>query len=277
MIRPMRRRAADVIAGGLGVLSRWRRLAFAVTDAAAAAVSLIPRGSHREELRALFPGLSASERRAAIRTIRRNQIRRLLLQGWAERAGVSALRPLVRGNGAIAGLRPPLILATFHVGPLLALTAIAERLAGDVLALRSRVIGSGRAAHVSIGAALESEEQRAAAFLDALARLRRGSFVFMAIDPLQESGLVVPFLGRTLRLARGAFALSRITGAPIVPLAARWIGDEVEIETGDALSGGDEQSLAADAAQWLEHYLMKEPGELSHQLVALMPGRTGPD
>ncbi|HYI11435.1 MAG TPA: hypothetical protein VEK57_20430 [Thermoanaerobaculia bacterium] len=270
MIRRLRGRTASLLVRTLGFLTRWPRLAFAIADTLAAATTLVRRGPHHDALRTLFPDLPAAGFAAAIRRIRVNQVRRLLLHGWAERAGVAALQPLVRTNDTVPRLQPPLILATFHVGPLLALTAFAERLDGEVLALRSQTIGSGRAAHVSVGAELESEQQRSAAFLQALARLRRGGFVFMAVDPLQQSGLEVPFLGRTLRLARGAFALSRMTGVPIVPVVAGWNGDEVEVETGEALHGDDERTLAAAAAQWLERYLTQAPGELSHQLLALM-------
>ncbi|MND09266.1 hypothetical protein D3C83_324500 [compost metagenome] len=58
---------------------------------------------------------------------------------------------------------------------------------------------------------------------------------------------------------------------PIVPLVARWDGQEIEIVVGEPLPIlDDEQALAALAAQWLENYLRESPGELSARILELM-------
>jgi hypothetical protein len=80
-----------------------------------------------------------------------------------------------------------------------------------------------------------------------------------------------PFFGGTLRLAAGVFAVARIAKVPIVPLVARWIGDEIEIVVGDPLpASNDENAMAASAAQWLEQYLRDSPTELSGRILELM-------
>jgi lauroyl/myristoyl acyltransferase len=115
-------------------------------------------------------------------------------------------------------------------------------------------------------------QERAAAFYRAVSRLRNGGFVITALDPGQtDRRIAVPFFGGTLHLAAGAFAMARIARVPIVPIAARWIREEIEIVVGDPLPvSDDEQALATSAVRWLERYLRDSPGELSGRILELM-------
>jgi lauroyl/myristoyl acyltransferase len=75
----------------------------------------------------------------------------------------------------------------------------------------------------------------------------------------------VPLLGRTLPLARGAFALARIADVPIIPIVPRWRGTAIEVEIGEPMRlGADgERGMAEAIAAWIERYLRERPGETS--------------
>ena len=236
MIRRVRARLSRIVSDALGwIATRSPRVAFIVSDALGT-------------LRALP---TARDRRMWM-----THMRTQLLAGWAARGGRARIRALVRPNDATARLRPPLIIGTFHVGPILGLGVLTERLQGETLVLRG-----------SVGA---TEQQRAATFYRALEALRANGFVLMALDPYEAQRIAVPFRGRTLQLARGAFAMARIARVPIVPIVARWDGNEIELIIGEALpSSDDEQAMAEGAARWLEGYLREWPGELSYRIREL--------
>jgi hypothetical protein len=174
------------------------------------------------------------------------------------------------------------------VGPAL------ERLPGPVLALRHGLLHASRAPVETLST--EGDDQRrAAVFHRALLHLESGGFLVLAVDVVPGPGLRVPCLGRVLEMARGPFALARLTGAPIRPLVARWRRGGVEIEAGEAWRGetggawrgdvavedpgaGQESVLAAAAGRWLESYLLESPEELGLGLLrALLGGRISLD
>lgn len=239
-------------------------------SAAAALGNLRNRLSRRwpspEQVQALFPHL---EKDAAARVAWRIgglEARNRLLVGHIRRAGLEPVRPLVR-TPAFDALQPPLILGTFHVGAVHALGAALEHLPGPVLALRHGPMYRPRPP-VEIETTEGDDQRRAATFQRMLAHLEHGGFVVTALDVAPGASLRVPCLGRTLTLARGPFALARITGATIVPLVARWRGGEVEIETGRPLKATEtEARLAESAARWLERYLLGSPAEIGLALV----------
>ena len=225
------RRAFDGLESGLALLApRHPRLAF---SAAAALGSLRNRLSRRwpspEQVQSLFPQL---EPRAAARvawSLGALEARNRLLVDSIRRAGLDPVRQLMRHpSEAFAALRPPLILGAFHVGAVQALGAAVERLPGPVLVMR---LGSLYAPTppVEVASTEGDDQRRAASFQRALNRLAGGGFVVLALDLPPGPGLRVPCLGRTLELARGPFALARLTGAPLVPLAARWWRSGVEL------------------------------------------------
>jgi lauroyl/myristoyl acyltransferase len=114
------------------------------------------------------------------------------------------------------------------------------------------------------------EQQRARVFHRCLQFLRTGGCVFLPLDPSESVRVAAPFRGRTLQLARGPFALARITGAPLVPIVARWSGARIEFEIGPLIpTAEDEGAIAAAAAAWLEQYLLRHPQEISERIVQL--------
>lgn len=77
-------------------------------------------------------------------------------------------------------------------------------------------------------------------------------------------------LGRMVRLARGPFALSRLTGVPLVPVVARW-NDEGRIEIvvdrpiaapPSGLGGDAELAATTEIARRMEAHLRARPGEI---------------
>lgn len=239
--------------------------------AAAALGSLRNRVSRRwpspEQVRTLFPHLTLPQAARVAWEIAAAEARNRVLVECLRRAGAAPVRPLVRAHGAFAALRPPVLFGTFHVGALHALGPVVERLPGPVLAFRlGRLYEVGPAVEV---VSTEGDEQgRAAVFHQALAHLRAGGFVVMALDVVPGEGLSTSCLGHPLELARGPFALARIAGVPLVPLAARWRPDGIEALTGEEISStGSEAAMAAAAAVWLDGYLRENPAEISLGLL----------
>ncbi len=239
--------------------------------AAAALGSLRNRISRRwpspEQVRTLFPALTRSAAARAAWSIAAAEARNRLVVECLRRAGAAPVRPLVRTSDSFAALRPPLLLGTFHVGALHALGPAIERLPGPVLAFRlGRLYEVGPTVEV---VSTEGDEQgRAAVFHRALAHLKAGGFVVMALDIVPGPGFPTTCLGHALELARGPFALARLTGAPLVPLVARWWPDGIEVSTGEEISSRDsEEGMAAAAAGWLERYLLENPAEISLGLL----------
>ena len=168
-----------------------------------------------------------------------------------------------------------MIVSTFHIGPTLGLGVLSERMQGETLVLRGTQFPLDHTGRQNVNLDVNliggTDQQRAATFHRAIERLRQNGFVVLALDPHEAHRIAAPFLGRTLQLARGPFAMARIARVPIVPLVARWDGDEIEIIVGEPLPIlDDEQALAALAAQWLESYLRDSPGELSARILELM-------
>lgn len=268
----VRARVSRYLSMALGRLASLSpRLGFLASDALARLWTITSRRPTRAELRSLFPLLTATDAGGVLRRFWVSHARTLLLGGWIRRDGIAPIRMLVRPNDAIAQLRPPMIVGTFHIGPTLGLGTLSERLQGETLVLRGTQFPLDRATRQNVNLIEGTDQQRAATFHRAIERLRDNGFVIMALDPNEAHRIAVPFLGGTLHLARGAFAMARVARVPIVPLVARWDGDAIELIVGEPLPvSGDEQALAGAAAQWLEEYLRESPGELSYRILELM-------
>jgi hypothetical protein len=263
------RLAFDALERGLVPLAplqpRW------ALSAASALGSLRNRLSHRwpspAQVRSLFPHLDRRSAERVAWAVGGCEARNRLLIARLRRTGLERLRPLTRAPAELSELRPPLVLGFFHVGAVHALGAAIEKLPGPVLMLRQGSLYTPRPP-VVLETTEGDDQRRAAAFRRALVQLARGGFVVVALDIVPGPGFRVPCLGRTIELARGPFAMARLTGAPILPLVARWRRGGVEIEVGEALAGDPasgpgawESALAASAGRWLERYLLESPAE----------------
>lgn len=272
MIRRVRARISGSLSLALGWLAALSpRAAFAAAGVLAALLSIASRRHTRASLRSLFPHLPRAAAGRILRRIWTTYARTLMLIGWMRRGGRSSILALVRDNEAVRRLRPPMIVSTFHIGPTLSLGVLSERMQGETLVLRGTQFPLDGHARHNVNLIEGNDQQRAATFHRAIERLRQNGFVVLALDPHEAHRIAAPFLGRTLQLARGPFAMARIARVPIVPLVARWAGNEIELIVGDPLPVlDDEQALAASAAQWLENYLRDSPGELSGRILELM-------
>lgn len=172
--------------------------------------------------------------------------------------------PIVAGPDP-AGFDSPHILASFHLGAIPAVGALLEQLPGNVLVLQLTELPRRRLTAELVG---RDRWRRAAAFRHALDALGRGDHVFVLADAnVIPSTVEATIFGRRVRLARGAFALGRLSGRPVVPLAARWRGDGIEIAAGDPIPPGPEAEMAAATALWLERFVRESPEEIGTKFV----------
>jgi hypothetical protein len=170
---------------------------------------------------------------------------------------------------SLAALQPPAIITTFHVGVLPMLGFALEQLPAPVLIVRRHPGGTPHSSFER-GATRGTEQERALLFHRCVNFLRSGRFVMIAADPFptERGALATPFRGGIIRLTRGPYALARITGAPLIPLVARWRGARVEFVVGDAVPAAKEEAaMAREMASWLDRYLTEAPEEMSEQVL----------
>lgn len=265
MNRSTARRAVRALTSGIvGMAHRSPRLILRGADLFAPAVKPLLRSASIRQLRAFFPDLTAREADELRAHMLREFIRSQILHVWMRRRGREGVRKILADGLPRPLPFSPVILGTFHMGPVHALGAAFEGPSmPPLLALR----GGPKPVHERGPA----DQQRAAKFHEAAAWLRGGGTVLMALDPMYATRIGAPFFGGSLQLARGAFALSRITGVPIVPVVARWVGTKVDVVGGEPLAGETpgEEALAAAAARWLENYLRANPREISLRILDL--------
>ena len=157
-------------------------------------------------------------------------------------------------------MRPPVVLATAHVGALYLLAAGFDRLGLRRTVLRWSPVHApapGEEPVVTTGGLLSRTE----ALRRGLEALRRGDCVATALDGEHGAGERVELLGHPLDLGVGAFALARLGGVPVVPVAALWRGSRVVCELGAPVAGPPE------AARWFESLLRNEPEQISLGLL----------
>jgi lauroyl/myristoyl acyltransferase len=114
------------------------------------------------------------------------------------------------------------------------------------------------------------EGQRIAATTEAARILRGGGFTLLVVDGLGTAQVPATIFGRAVSLSAGAFALARLSDAPILPVAVRWHGGAVRITAGAPISPGEATEMAAALARWLETYLREHPGELTFTVAKLL-------
>jgi hypothetical protein len=247
---------------------------FALARALAWLSQPLGRGIPEERIATVFPELPPASLRAARRRTWSTFIRTEALDAGLERPGPAGVYPEILPNPALDHLRGPSIVAAFHVGPFPALGAVLERLPGEVLVLHRGSFAPRRS--LTLVRSGETEWERARALHQAVTTLRDGGFVFTAMDGVGDNGYVsstveAPLLGGSVELARGGFALARITRTPIVLLFARWSGSSVEIFSADPIPPEqDESVMAAAAARRLEDYLREFPGEIAPRTLEIL-------
>jgi hypothetical protein len=249
---------------------RWPLAGIAAADALAYVTQPARLGLDEASIRRALPFLPPAELARTRRAAWSSWLRLRVVEAAVGSAGASWPYPPLHVD--VSALRPPMILATFHLGPVPALGGLLEQLPGEVLVLQRS--GQPRPSLTLLGIEADSS-QRAAVFRRAVEALRGGGFVFVVVDAYKTAATVeATFLGRQVRLARGGFALARITGAPIVPLAARWRGRRIDIVAGDPILAGDESAMAGAVTSWLEDYVRENPGEIGRKFVERFGGES---
>lgn len=210
-------------------------------------------------LRRLYPHLTRAEARAAAADLRSGILKSRAAGVAVTHAGGEALWPPMAGAEAAGALRGPAILATYHCGALSALGGVLRHLPGEVLAVHRmewKLPGNVTGIFIEGGGTGD-----AAAFYRALATVRRGGYAFLVVE---GRGIEVSLLGHTTTLRRGAFALARMSGVPIVPIFARWTGARATITVGEPIGPSDDEAAMAQAmAQALERHMLDHPAEIS--------------
>ena len=251
--------------GALRLLAAaWPRAGVAAAHAFAALTLPLGHGIADADIAAVFPELGPEARRPV-----RQLTWEAFLKGEAVDAAVRRRTgyPRVIPSPELTSLRPPLVLASFHVGPHQALAEVLRALPGEVVAIdRGQFARRGGLRLLPAG---EDQWARARTFHRTVTALRSGASVFVDLDAFHPDDYDVatieaPVLGRSLPLARGAFALARIGRVPLVPLVARWRGTAIETTVGEAIDpSAGEQAMAAAAGRFLDEYLRERPGEVS--------------
>jgi lauroyl/myristoyl acyltransferase len=100
-----------------------------------------------------------------------------------------------------------------------------------------------------------------------------GGLVSIFVDGKQgTAALEIPFVGRRLSLKRGPAVLARLTGAPMIPVAATWAPDgAIEFRSFEPLPVPPPGGLAAqewdrvaltEAMRFFERMIRAAPGQL---------------
>lgn len=247
---------------------RWPHgLYNALDQLARATAPLARRRATVQRACAVFPDLSPAEHELAARELRSSMLKSAALGMALAGSPRDPIYPPLAVDPAFAAVRGPAILTSFHCDAVGAVGGALRRIPGEVFALHRMqwTLPSNVVGHYVVD---QTESAGAAAFYRALATLRRGGCVLLLVDGAHRSGHTVSLLGRAARLWRGTFALARLTGAPIVPLLARWNGSTVEVVCGDTIAATeDEPAMAQAMAAVLEHHLLQHPGAIGQQLL----------
>lgn len=275
----MRRAArafADALEGRLGgLVARSPQVALILADGIGRLRCRVSgRWPSPEEVQALFPELARPEAARVASRIGGIAARSRVLVECIRARGPRPTRSLVpHPPPGFIRLRAPAILGFFHVGAFQALGAAFEWLPGPVLAFRHGLLTASRPP-ITVLSTGGSDQERSAVFLRALTHLGSGGFVATAFDEVPGRGVRVPLLGRSLELARGPFALSRLSRTPLIPLAARWHGGTVAVDVGEPLvtdrspdPDTHETMQATAAARWIEAYLRRAPDQVGLGLL----------
>lgn len=244
----------------------WPRLGLRLCDLASAIVPVRGDAARRAAFTIMFPGAPAR----AWREARRQRARSRIGLELTRRKGFVPFRALP--SPAFATLRGPAILGTFHTGALVSLAVAIDQLQTPVFVMKDRPSDTRLPGLTTRLVPANHRAARVLAIHDAVESLRRGELVLLAVDGGSKGSLDIEFRGRSLRINRGAVALARITGAPLIPVVARWRGTRVEIVTGPPLrceadgSSDAERAMATSIVRWLETYLVESPGEVGPAL-----------
>jgi hypothetical protein len=219
-------------------------------------------------LRRVFPDFDEGQLRATRREARTRQLKSHALDLALAAPGAVWPYPPVEAEIDASTLKPPAVLVTVHVNALHAIGAFLESLGAPVTVLQHA--GYFQRPGIS-GVGVEADEvHRAAALWRGVQALRANGFVFLSLDGLGANAVSATVLDRPVWFTRGAFALSRLTGAPVVPVAPRWRGSRIEVAVGEPIPTADETRMAGQVADWVSDFLRASPGEIGPMTLGLL-------
>ena len=257
------------------------RLLYEVGDAVAVATYLTCRAQARTlraNLARLFPRASDRERARLARRIFRNYARYLVDYGrfrWAPPEGFETVLPVIEGAANLQAAFAPgrgVILVTGHVGN--------WELGGAFFGHRGHKVNvvtlpDGDRQIDAIRQTYRGQYSIATIVLDGtpfapiemMAALRRGEMVAMLVDRWQGAdSILAAFLGGMLALPRGPFALSRATGAPVLPAFVVREGGAYKgiVEPPFVVSDDRLEPYATRVAETLERIIRRYPDQWYH-------------
>jgi len=167
-------------------------------------------------------------------------------------------------EAAAAELQAPLVFVTAHVGALYLLAAGLDRLWTQRLAIRWSALhqtAPGEDSAFTSGPVVSRTE----ALRRGLEGLRQGKIVVTALEGPHGSAEPGRLLGRRLDFGRGGFALARLAGVRIAPVAALWERGRVRIDFGRPVEATAEAPV--EMARWFEALLRRSPRQMSLGLL----------
>ncbi len=168
-------------------------------------------------------------------------------------------RLIVRSG--LSMLSAPQVLVSLHLGPLRAFDEVWPRVPGEVTVLLGPDYPGPYNARLLRGS--DDESTRAAVAREAARALQNGGFLFMTPDADGTTRVTAELMGIRFSLAIGAFALARMTGSPMVPIALRWRGSAIEAVVGRPIAPSSESQMAAQLLQWFGEYFRDNRAQLS--------------
>ncbi len=244
-----------------------------------AGVRLGLEGAALGALRQLFPELPAAAARSAAADILALDLQNRLLRRFTRSTSRGlewlAAREVSPADDAWGAITGPAILVSWHIGTTLAIAAGLLRRGTPALVVRHAEDYHAPNGTLDVVVLGSDVERGALALKRAADRLRDGGIVVLALDGAGAGTAPVQCLGRQVRYRRGAFVLARLTGAPLIPVVARWADarrGRFRVEAWPPLEPAArmgespailETALAQAAAHQFERLVREQPGLLS--------------
>ena len=258
---------------------RWPGASLALAAFGGTLAARVHRPVAPEALAALLGEEPAARHRSLAASLARNEFRHRILTHCMRRYGAEPLRRVLICTGLERLIElhrngSPAVIAVSHLGPSRAVGA-AFLEAGVPLLFLGR--GRERNAPASTGAQAmtfgQSPQARTLWLKAALDHLKGGGLLGMAADGAQGAPGGGPgVLGTGFQLRTGIAVLHRLSGAPVVPVTARWAASlrRIEISVGAPLPSpsGDlpgpeiESAMQQTLMKWLEAEIKARPQEL---------------
>lgn len=240
----------------------------------------------REEWAAAFGDEAVRDEEFLAREYALSQYRLHLIQRVAAEGGLNYVVPLVRWKGRekleqLLKEGRPVVLTTWHAGPTIGiwagLSAMPIRLM-RVQETRWDAAPSGWKILITHG-----PRGGGPILKQCLKHLRSGGWTANPFDTFtfEPAHLRLKCLGRSVRIPRGIAALAEMSGAALIPVAARWTGDGrgIEVEVQDPIDtarragetdGDYERRVLEATVSRMEAYLRESPHELNRMRLRFL-------